>query len=72
MVYKKIQNEQGSYVDKKQVRWDILEAHEAYTPQGKNVGWEEYDSLEQAANAYGLTYSPIEPEEGLDKEEKFD
>jgi hypothetical protein len=60
MVYKKIQNEQGSYIDKQQVRWDILEAHEAYTPQGKNVGWDEYDSLEQAANAYGLKYDPVE------------
>jgi len=60
MVYKKIQNEQGSYIDKQQVRWDILEAHEAYTPQGKNVGWDEFDSLEQAANAYGLKYDPVE------------
>ena len=60
MVYKKVQNEQGSYIDKQQVRWDILEAHEAYTPQGKNVGWDEYDNVEQAAQAYGLTYSPIE------------
>ena len=60
MVYKKIQNEQGSYIDKQQVRWDILEAHEAYTPQGKNVGWDEYDSLEQIANAYGLKYDPVE------------
>ena len=60
MVYKKIQNEQGSYIDKQQVRWDILEAHEAYTPQGKNVGWDEYDSLEQAAKAYGLKYDPVE------------
>lgn len=66
MVYKKIQNEQGSYIDAEQVRWDILEAHEAYTPQGKNVGWDEYDSLEQAAQAYGLTYSPLEPVEEED------
>ena len=72
MVYKKVQNEQGSYIDAEQVRWDILEAHEAYTPQGKNVGWDEFDSLESAVQAYGLTYSPIEPDEELDKEEEFD
>lgn len=60
MVYKKIQNERGSYIDAEQVRWDILEAHEAYTPQGKNVGWDEYESLEQTANAYGLKYDPVE------------
>lgn len=63
MVYKKIQNEEGNYIDVQQVRWDILEAHEAWTPQGKNVGWDEFDSLEKAALAYGLTYEPIEPVE---------
>lgn len=60
MVYKKVQNEQGNYIDSMNVRWDILEAHEAWTPQGKNVGWDEYDNVEQAANAYGLKYQPIE------------
>ena len=60
MVYKKVQNEECNYIDKQDTRWDILEAHEAWTPQGKNVGWDEYDSLEQAANAYGLKYQPIE------------
>lgn len=66
MVYKKIQNEQGSYIDAEQVRWDILEAHEAYTPQGKNVGWDEFPNIEAAAQAYGLTYSPLEPVEEED------
>lgn len=37
-----------------------------------NKGWDAFDSEEQAANAYGLTYSPIKPDEGLDKEEEFD
>lgn len=37
-----------------------------------NKGWDAFESLEEAANAYGLTYSPIEPDEGLDKEEEFD
>lgn len=59
MVYKKIQNNEGPYIDKKKVRYDILEAHEAYTPEGLNVGWDEYDSIEAAAIAYGLTYDPL-------------
>ena len=59
MVYRKIQNEQGDYKDSQDVRWDILEAHEAWTPQGKNVGWDEYPSLEVALQAYGLTYDPL-------------
>ena len=54
MVYKKIQNEEGNYKDVQNVRWDILEAHEAWTPEGKNVGWYEYPNIEQAAQAYGL------------------
>lgn len=72
MVYKKAQNEVGNYIDVQQVRWDILEAHEAWTPQGKNVGWDAFDSLEEAAQAYGLTYSPLDPGEELEKEEEFD
>lgn len=36
-----------------------------------NKGWDEFESEEEAAEAYGLTYSPI-PEEELDKEEEFD
>lgn len=60
MVYKKIQNEEGNYIDAEQVRWDILEAHEAYTPEGLNVGWNEYDSEEAAAEAYELFYDPQE------------
>ena len=58
MVYKKIQNEAGNYIDVEHTRWDILEAHEAFTPQGKNVGWDEFVNLEAAAQAYGLTRAP--------------
>lgn len=59
MVYKKVKNEAGDYKDSQDVRWDILEAHEAWTPQGLNVGWDAFDSIEQAAEAYGLTYDPL-------------
>jgi hypothetical protein len=27
-----------------------------------NKGWDEFDSIEQAAEAYGLTYDPLPPE----------
>ena len=60
MVYKKIQNENGAYVNSKDERFDVLEAHEAFTPQGKNVGWDEFANLEAALANYGLTYSPCE------------
>lgn len=62
MVYKKIQDEQGDYKDNQDMRYSVLEAHEAWTPQGKNIGWDEYPDLETAVSAYGLTYDPL-PEE---------
>ena len=63
MVYKKIANEQGDYKDVNDVRYDVLEAHEAYTPQGLNVGWDEYEDMAQALEAYGLRYDPLEKEQ---------
>ena len=62
MVYKKIQNEKGDYKDNQNLRYNVLEAHEAYTPQGKNVGWDEFENKEAALAAYGLTYDPLPPE----------
>ena len=59
MVYKKIANEEGNYKDKQDVRYDVLEAHEAWTPQGKNVGWDEYPDMQTALEAYGLVYDPL-------------
>lgn len=59
MVYKKIQNEEGNYKDKQEVRYDVLEAHEAWTPQGLNVGWDEYPDMAAALEAYGLVYDPV-------------
>lgn len=72
MVYKKVQNEEGNYIWQDGNRYDILEAHEAYTPEGINVGWDEFESLEEAASYYGLTYDPFNPEEELDNQEEID
>jgi hypothetical protein len=59
MVYKKIANEEGNYKDSENARFHVLEAHSAYTPQGLNVGWDEYPDLQSALTAYGLTYDPL-------------
>lgn len=67
MVYKKVQNEEGNYIDVQHVRWDILEAHEAYTPEGLNVGWNTFDNLEAALEDYKLTYDPLSEEIVEDK-----
>ena len=60
MVYKKIQNEIGNYIDGNGVRYDVLEAHEAHTPQGLNVGWDEFADKETALASYGLSPAPVE------------
>lgn len=60
MVYKKFQDEEGEYIDVSSQRWTIMEAHEVFTPEGLNVGWDEYPNLEQASIAYGLKYKPCE------------
>lgn len=60
MVYKKIQNEQGNYKDVQNVRWDVLEANEAWTPQGLNVGWDSFQNVEVALKTYGLEFSPLQ------------
>ena len=59
MVYKKIQNEKGNYKNTNDVRFDVLEATEAFTPQGKNVGWEAFADMQTALQHYGLTYDPL-------------
>ena len=59
MVYKKIQNNEGDYKDENNVRYNVLEAHEAWTPQGKNAGWDAFPDKQTALNAYGLVYDPL-------------
>jgi hypothetical protein len=65
MVYKKIQNNKGDYKDNQEVRYDVLEAHEAWTPEGLNMGWDEFENKEAALASYGLTYDPLPIEEPM-------
>lgn len=37
-----------------------------------NKGWDAFESLEEAASYYGLTYDPFIPEEELDNQEEID
>ena len=64
MVYKKIANEKGNYKDENNVRFDVLVANEAYTPQGLNIGWDSFEDGPSALVAYGLIYDPL-PEDEL-------
>ena len=54
MVYKKVECEEGPFIASDGSRYDIFEATKVMTPQGINVGWDIFDNINEAANAYGL------------------
>lgn len=56
MHYLKIQNEKGKYEDAQKQRWDLLMGTFIWQPGKKaNEGCDEFESLEAALEAYGLT-----------------
>lgn len=63
MVYKVVESECGPYVSHDGIFCDIMEAINVMTPQGKNIGWSEYENIEEAAAAFNLTYIGIHDEE---------
>lgn len=71
MVYKLVEDENGLYQSQDGTIYDILEATNVLTPQGKNVGWTEYKNLNQAIESFNLTYiGPVEePEEEVVEED---
>jgi hypothetical protein len=60
MIYK-LFIEDGEYVDKitGEPR-NLMEVEIAYTPEGINVGWDEFDSIEEAMTHYNIELKPIE------------
>ena len=61
MVYKKIESEEGPYIDDNGSYFDILESTKVVGPLGVNIGWDTFNNIDEAAAAYGLTRVP-EPE----------
>lgn len=41
---------------------NIMEVEIAYTPEGVNVGWDEFNSLEEALISYNIELKPKEIE----------
>ena len=37
---------------------NLMEVEIAYTPEGINVGWDEFNSLEEAMTAYNIELKP--------------
>ena len=58
MIYK-LFLEDGDYRDKttREGR-NIMEVEVAHTPEGINVGWDEFNSLEEAMDAYNIELKP--------------
>ena len=71
MIYK-LFNENGLYRDKITLEpRNIMEVEIAYTPDGINVGWDEFDSLEQAMEAYNIELTPIEEDNLVNNQENY-
>ena len=66
MVYK-LFIEEGEYQDKttKEIR-NLLEANIAYTPDGINVGWTEFETLELAMEYFNLETKQAKTAEELE------
>ena len=53
----KLFNEQGDFQDKDtKERKNLLWCETAYTPEGINVGWDEFETLEEAMEFYNIEY----------------
>jgi len=60
MVYK-LFLEEGEYRDKVSLEpRNMLKANIAWTPEGENVGWDTFDTDEEAMTFYGIEFIPKE------------
>jgi hypothetical protein len=60
MVYK-LFREEGNYRNKLNGEpRNLIEAEIAYTPDGINVDWDEFDSIEEAMEHYNIELIPVE------------
>jgi hypothetical protein len=66
MIYK-LFIEDGDYrdIDTLEPR-NMMEVNIAYTPDGINVGWDKFNSIEDAMQHYNIELKPIEDEEQWD------
>jgi len=66
MVYK-LFIEEGKYRNKLNGESrNLIEAEIAYTPDGINVDWDEFNSIEEAMEHYNIELIPEENEQNLD------
>lgn len=72
MVYKLIETGEMGPFTKDGSYYDILESNKVMTPNGVNYMWDHFNSLDEAAMAYGVTRvpepEPVEEEEAPEQE----
>lgn len=61
MLYRKIEDEAGEYVDAQGCRFAVQSARRVRTSEGVNVGYVEFPTLEDALEEWGLRESTAEP-----------
>jgi len=54
-MYYKLFNESGDYIDSEGNECNMLSCNIAWTPDGINVGWMEFETDEQAMDYFGIT-----------------
>ncbi len=57
MIYRKQEQADGEYTDAEGSRWAVDCCRRVRTPEGVNVGWTEFPSLDAALAAWGLRTS---------------
>ena len=59
--YAKFKSPDGEYADAQGIRYDVSTVRRVRSPQGLNVGHEQFPSLAAALEAWGLTcYEPVQ------------
>ena len=59
MVFKQISEPSGEWINQTGERVTLLSGHIAYTPEGVNVGWVEFESAQECEKEWGLRHEPI-------------
>ena len=59
MVFKQFDDPSGDWIDTEGKRVILVSGNAAYTPDGLNAGWTEFESVEECEKEWGLRYNRI-------------
>ena len=61
MYFRMTLSDSGDYVDAEGNRYRLAQCNHAATPDGPNIGYAHFATLDVCLSAWGLTYSPLPP-----------